>query len=264
MKNLTLISLAFALIIASCSESEQSREETDNRSTNTAQHIIDKALAKSGGDRYNNSEIEFTFRDISYQSRRDGGNYEYTRTRTDSAGNVISDCIDNLGFQRTINGNAMEVPDSLARLFTNSLNSVIYFAMLPYGLNDAAVNKRYIDSVEIKGAPYHKIEVTFAEEGGGEDHEDVFLYWIHRKDFTTDYLAYTYHTDGGGMRFREAYNPRYDGEIRFVDYRNFKPENQKVDFYTIDSLYQADALILLSTIELKNVRVSDYKHEEVN
>ncbi len=264
MKKLSLISLILTLIFASCSESEQNLEVPNGLATITAQQIVELAIAKSGGDHYTNSEIEFTFRNIMYQSRRDGGQYEYTRTRTDSAGHIIRDCIDNLGFQRTINGTAVEIADSLAQLYRNSLNSVLYFALLPYGLNDEAVNKQYIDSVEINGTPYHKIEVTFTAEGGGEDHDDIFLYWIHRTDFTTDYLAYTYHTNGGGMRFREAYNPRYEGRIRFVDYRNFKPENPEVDFYTIDSLYLADDLKLLSTIQLENVRVSDYKREELN
>ena len=59
--------------------------------------------------------------------------------------------------------------------YSASVNSVHYFAVLPYGLDGKAVNKTYVNKVDIKGKSYHKIKVTFNEEGGGEDFEDVFM-----------------------------------------------------------------------------------------
>ncbi len=90
-----------------------------------------------------------------------------------------------------------------AEVYSNSVNSVAYFALLPFRLNDAAVNKRYIGTSEIKGEPYFEIEVTFQQKGGGKDHDDVFIYWIHQQHFTMDYLAYSFIVDGGGTRFRK-------------------------------------------------------------
>lgn len=92
----------------------------------------------------------------------------------------------------------------MALKYYNSVNSVHYFAYLPQGLNDKAVQKELLGEVVLKGEPYYKVRVTFAQEGGGNDYEDVFIYWFHKQKFTMDYLAYEFHVDGGGMRFREA------------------------------------------------------------
>lgn len=94
-------------------------------------------------------------------------------------------------------------------------------------MNDKAVNKLYLGKVLIKGNEYYKIKVTFNEEGGGEDFEDVFVYWVQTGTFKVDYLAYSYAVNGGGIRFKEAYNERFVNGIRFVDYNNCKPENEK-------------------------------------
>ena len=46
-------------------------------------------------------------------------------------------------------------------------------------------------------------------------------------------MAYNYLTDGGGTRFRVAYNQRTIGPIRVQDYRNLKPN---ATFTPLDSL----------------------------
>jgi len=251
MKIIPLICTVALLTLSACTEkpAEQKKPQAD------ATAIILTTIEKAGGEHFEQSTIHFGFRDIHYTAKRNGGLFEISRTFTDGANNVIHDCLDNLGFQRTINGVAAEMPDSLIRAFSNSVNSVHYFAQLPYGLDSPAAHHKLLDTVEVAGKPYFKIEVTFDEEGGGEDHEDVFLYWIHKDDFTVDYLAYSFHTDGGGMRFREAINPRVIGGIRWVDYRNFKPVDTGTDFYQLDSLFASGALKLLSLIELKNIEV---------
>ena len=144
----------------------------------------------------------------------------------------------------------------MAIKYSASVNSVHYFSVLPYGLNDKAVNKKLIGEERIKGKDYYKIEVTFSQKGGGEDFEDVFIYWINKASFKPDYLAYSYNEDDGkGMRFREAYNERYVNDLRFVDYNNYKSEDKK--FYLIDlaKAFNNNSLKLLSKIELQNVEV---------
>ena len=137
------------------------------------------------------------------------------------------------------------------------INSVQYFASLPYGLNDVAVNKELLAEEKIKGKIYYKIRVIFNKEGGGEDYEDVFVYWIDKKSFKLSYLAYSYNEeDGIGMRFREAYNERYIDGIRFVDYYNLKPKKKAVSINKIDSLFELKKLDLLSKIELDSIEVS--------
>ncbi len=159
-------------------------------------------------------------------------------------------------FKRYINGEVAQLPDSLANSYANSVNSVHYFAYLPYGLNDPAVIKEYLDEVVIKDKKYHKIKVTFKQENGGDDFDDVYIYWFNTKTNKPDYLAYEFHVNDGGLRFREAFNERTVNGIRFVDYINFKPIKDDESIYGIDSMFQKGELKILSKIELKNITVN--------
>ncbi len=222
----------------------------------SAQHIIDKAIAISGGTKIANSTIDFDFRTRHYKAIRNNGNYSYERVFQDSM-HVIKDVLSNNGFQRYSNETPVTVGDSMVPRYSSSINSVHYFSVLPYGLNDTAVNKTYLKEVKIKGNNYHKIKITFNQEGGGEDFEDVFIYWIHTKTFKVHYIAYSYNeSDGMGLRFREAYNERYVNDIRFVNYNNYKPKDNLVRLEDLAVLFEKDKLDLLSKIELKNIRVN--------
>ena len=145
----------------------------------------------------------------------------------------------------------------MAVKYTSSVNSVHYFALLPFGLNDAAVNKSSLENVTIKDKLYHKIKVWFSQEGGGEDFEDVFIYWIDTETFKADYIAYSYiEDDGVGIRFREAYNERIVNGLRFVDYNNYKSEEATMDVIGLDKAFETGHLKLLSKIELENIVVN--------
>ena len=135
---------------------------------------------------------------------------------------------------------------------SEAVNSVIYFAILPYFLNDAAVNKRYIGKKSIEGTTYHKIEITFDVEGGGRDHDDVYVYWIDAEDYSLDYLAYSYEVNGGGVRFRSAYNSRTVGGLVFQDYINYK-HDKNTPVTSLDDIFVAGGLKELSRIELYNI-----------
>lgn len=220
-----------------------------------ANDIADQAMEHAGSHLIEGKEIVFTFRDKNYRSVHKEGRYLLERSfAQDSV--EIRDVLTNNGFQRFIDETPVQVADSMAVRYENSVNSVHYFAYLPYGLNDDAVNKELIGKVTIKGKPYYKVKVWFDKEGGGTDFEDVFLYWIGTDSYKVDYLAYEYHTNGGGMRFREAFNRRSIDGIDFADHRNFKPAASQVSLYALDSLYNEDALELLSLIELQDVKVA--------
>lgn len=220
----------------------------------TAQQIIDKAIDRAGGELYSCSHIDFVFRDYQYSMEYEGNRKILKRViKTDSA--TIVDARKNSSFERRVDDHPVSVPDTMARKYANSINSVHYFAYLPHGLNDPAVNKKLLGERNIKGQDYYTIEVTFRQEGGGDDYEDVYIYWINKETFAPDYLAYEFHIDGGGMRFREAYNERYVNGIRFVDYSNYKP-SELVSIYKIDQLYQENRLELLSNIALEEIQVN--------
>jgi hypothetical protein len=113
-----------------------------------------------------------------------------------------------------------------------------------------------LEEEKIKSKDYYKIKVTFNEDSGGEDYEDVFLYWIDKKSFKVDYVAYSYsETEGNGMRFRAAYNERYVNGIRFVDYNNYKAEDGSIQLLDLGKAFENNELELLSKIELENVNV---------
>ncbi len=221
-----------------------------------AADIINEAIEVSGVKKLDSSVIEFIFRDIRYKAVRNNGNFMLARVMVQD-GDSIFDLLSNNGFERIVTDSSVKVPDSMATKYSSSVNSVHYFAVLPYGLDGKAVNKTYLEEVDIKGKTYHKIKVTFNEEGGGEDFEDVFIYWVNTNTKKVDYLAYSYKEDDGiGLRFREAYNERFISSIRFVDYNNYKPKEANVKLQDLDQLFVENKLELLSKIELEDVRVN--------
>ena len=243
MKRLYL-SLLLVMLMA-CKESTKSTD---------AQVLVDQAIQVSGGVKYDSVKVSFAFRDKFYTAENTTQGKRLSRVfQEDSL--EIRDVLDGESFQRQINGNAISLPDTTATKYANSVNSVHYFARLPYGLNDPAVQKRYLGFVEINGTGYNKVEITFKEQGGGEDFEDIYIYWLNMETQKPDYLAYEFHVNGGGLRFRKALNERYVGGIRFVDYENYKPKSVGISVYKLDEKFQQGALELLSRIELEDIQV---------
>ena len=239
------------MLILSCVEN---KEVKPPQKALTAQAIIDKSIYVSCQGNCDQAAIEFKFRDRTYKSKRNQGDYSLERFKTDSL-NETHDMLSNSGLKRYLNDSLIVVPDSLVINISDGVNSVHYFAQLPYGLNASAVHKKLIGEDVIKGQSYYEIEVTFSEEGGGTDFDDRFVYWVHKDNFTLDYLAYKYATNGGGIRFREAYNIRTIKGIRFVDYNNFKPASLELKLEDLDHLFEKGELKLLSKIETENVIV---------
>jgi len=241
MKSYILVMLL--IVVAACSTKSYDAEA-----------IINKSIEVSGGDNYKANEVQFEFRGREYGAYYDGGKYEFVRLFKDST-NVVRDVLNNNGFYREVNGHRTEVADTMATKYTSSVNSAIYFALLPFNLGDASVNKKYLEEAEIKGQKYHKIQVTFNQQGGGEDFEDIFIYWINKETNKADYIAYSYEVDGGGVRFREAYNERNVGGIRFVDYVNYKPADG-VPVQDTGLAFEKGQLKELSRIELIKIKVN--------
>ncbi|QVY66525.1 DUF6503 family protein [Polaribacter sp. Q13] len=248
MKYLPILFLAFLI---SCKPSENKL---------TAQQVVDKAIISSGADKVGNSEINFEFRDKKYiANRKPNGSFKLTRKYKDEKLGFISDILSNDGFRRLVNGVPYQVNDSISNILSNSVNSVHYFSVLPFGLNDKAVIKKLLPSATVKGKEYYKVQVTFSENGGGEDFEDVFIYWIGKQDFLVDYLAYSYHTNDGGKRFRAINKEVLKNGIRFVNYDNYKPLNKEISLTDIDKSFEKNELKKLSEINLENIEVQILK-----
>ncbi len=219
-----------------------------------ANEIIDRSIEVHGGDNFRHCTISFDFRGRHYISNRNYGQFTYHRQFADSTGNY-DDILSNDGFRRLKNGQEVNLSSERSQAFTNSVNSVIYFALLPFFLNDPAVSKDIIGEKTINGQHYYKIMVTFNPQSGGVDYEDQYVYWINKETFTLDYLAYLYHVDGGGLRFRKANNPRTIQGIRFQDYTNYEYGNLTTPVEQMDELWEKDQLKKLSEINLENIQV---------
>ena len=227
----------------------------------TAQRVVDESIKAHGGSAYRSFFLQFDFRNRHYTVAREDGIFTYTREFTDSTGQV-KDVLNNDGFTRYRNNSVVSLTDARRKAFTSSVNAVIYFALLPFGLNDDPVNKEWINETTIRGEVYDVVRVTFDEMGEGSDHQDVFLYWFHKTRHTMDYFAYSYESDGGGIRFREAVNPRKAGSILLQDYINYKPKHDSIPLEDLQSLFLSGNLEKVSEIRLENVVVKDYPGKE--
>ncbi|MFT4612632.1 MAG: hypothetical protein ACJA1H_001346 [Glaciecola sp.] len=249
MKYLLLIILSVLLL--SCKDVKQDVSEEKQ----TVQSIIDKTIQVSGVAALGESDLIFTFRDLRYRAIRSHGKFGLIRMITEGENRTV-DSLTNTGFIRRFNYEVVDVPDSMAVRYSASVNSVHYFSVLPYGLNDTAVNKELLEDVLVKNKTYSTVKVTFNQNGGGEDFEDVFMYWINKETSKIDYLGYSYNeTDGKGIRFREAYNERYVEGVRFVDYNNYKPEGASISLTDLPQVFEKGGLTLLSKIELETITV---------
>ena len=220
----------------------------------TAQQIIDNSINMSGVDKIHNSTLSFNFRDKIYIAERNSGVFVLKRI-SEMKEVQIEDQLSNQGFQRLINSRPSIVADSMAVKYIESINSVHYFSILPYGLNDKAVQKKLLGETKIRGDNYYKIQITFSKENGGVDFDDIFIYWIRKGDFKIGYIAYLFHTNGGGMRFREVRKEHIIAGISFVDYDNYKPKNSNIKLENLDKIFEKGELEKISEINLKDIKI---------
>lgn len=233
------------LILVSCS----------NSSHISTSQIINKSIKAHGWDQ-DDFSIVFDFRDYQYELKRKNKFYSFQRT-TKKEGNVVKDLMSSKKkLKRFINDKSVELSDSMTNVFSNSLNSVMYFFQLPRPLKDQAVITKYLGLAKIFNEKYWTIKVTFKENGGGKDYQDEFRYWININNGQIDYLAYNYLTEGGGTRFRQAVNKQLNQGFIFQDYINFKPNVKFVSLDSLPILFETGNLIKVSNIKNKNIRVT--------
>ncbi|MFT6881892.1 MAG: hypothetical protein ACJAVY_000683, partial [Marinoscillum sp.] len=159
-----------------------------------------------------------------------------------------------------INGlDTLKLSEVDAGKYGNTLNSVLYFVQLPYLLNDDAVIKSYQGTQEIKGQNYDVIKVTFKPTGGGEDFQDEYMYWFDAKSHLLDYLAYSYETNKGGVRFRSAYNRTNVEGMVFQDYINYEVVKDS-PLNLIPNAFEKGELKELSRIENTEINVRSLKN----
>jgi hypothetical protein len=220
-----------------------------------AKSIVEKSIEAHGGKKYQNFTAEFDFRKFHIklsQTKENGAvRFQYERISKDSARNDIWDVINNEGFMRLINGNEVQMSEKDIAKYTNAVNSVAYFVLLPYKLQDKAVNLEYLGETSLENKKYDKIKVWFNKEGGGKDFEDIYCYWFNQETHLLDYIAYA----NGGLRFRRVKNRQRVGGIVFQDYENFAITDTTLQTHEYDKAFIAGKDSLLSVIEQKNIVV---------
>ena len=231
------------LLLTGCSPSHEK---------SSAQKIVDASIEAYGGNAWDALHLEFKFRNHRYHLKRNQDRFIYVRTALEGEAPYTDSLWSDGRFLRYRNAAAVQLSDSLKKVYSASVNSVLYFVQIPHILNDAAVIKTQLPDQSINGKTYHSIKITFQQEGGGEDFQDEFRYWIDPKTFAIDYMAYNYLTDGGGTRFRVAYNQRTIGPIWVQDYRNLKPNGTFTPLDSLPKLFESGKLQQLSVIENTN------------
>jgi len=216
--------------------------------------IIEKSVEAYGWNQKEFS-IVFDFRDYKYKLTHKPDFFSYQRS-TVKKGVLVRDVMtSNSKLKRYLDEIPFILSDSLTDIYSNSLNSVMYFFQLPRPLNDPAVIANYNGETTISNKVYWTLKVKFQEKDGGKDFQDEFRYWIDPKSGYIDYLAYSYLTDGGGTRFRKAKNLRENNGFIFQDYTNFRPVKKFTPLDSLPILYEKGKLILVSEIENKNIKV---------
>ncbi|MFZ1454511.1 MAG: DUF6503 family protein [Saprospiraceae bacterium] len=224
--------------------------DAQKKTDKVAQQLIDQCIEAHGGSNYEKLNVTFDFRQYKFSIKQHKKGYLYDRIYTDSLGNNLKDILNNGVYSHEQNGKIIPLSEKLKSRYREGVNSVAYFMLLPYKLRDKAVNSQYIGSIELDGQNYDKIKVWFDKEGGGQDHEDIFCFWIHQSRHTLDYLAYT----NGGPRFRKCTKREKTGGVIFQNYDNFQIMDKEIPSDQYDQAYKEGKYKLLSKIEQNNYK----------
>ena len=247
--NYRVLFILSCLFIVSCTTTSEVPASSKSAS------IIQKAVTHHGGQILKKSKVEFTFRGTPYSMTRNSSGFVYDRSITTKDNTAIKDVLNNNIFSYFEDGKKVELSTLFQNRRKNGLNAVIYFVSLPLPLLDPAVRSKYIEKTTLDGTEYHVIQVTFVEEGGGEDHEDKYMYWFRTDNNQLDYLSYRFYVGEGGLRFRTAKNARIVEGITFLDYDNYTYTNIDVPQTELPKLYKENKLTKVSSVEISNIKV---------
>ena len=223
---------------------------------------MDRARTHHGSARLDRAEVTFSFRGTPYVIRRDGGAFRYSRTVTDSLGRTVEEAVDNDGTHRSVDGVEEPLSPQDAARIGESVNSVAYFATLPARLADPAVRARLLTPDRVGGTDYDRVEVTFAQDGGGADAQDRYVYWLRQSDGEIGYYAYSYLETPGdtaraatGTRFRVPIRIWREGGALFQDWHNLSADSAgRIERF--GDLYDNGQTFRVSEVRLDNLVVT--------
>ena len=193
--------------------------------------------------------LSFEFRGTPYRLSLDSDDVRYERTVTTDAG-PRTDRLVGSRFEALRGGESLPVEPKQADAWRRSLNSVAYFATLPRPLFDDAVIATSLGRTRFAGGTWDTVEVRFREEGGGDDHDDVFRYWFDPDTHELALLAYTFHTGKGGVRIRAVSKRHAIDGVVLIDWINYGVNGHDHTLQSAMTAYEDGTLPQLSTIAL--------------
>lgn len=216
-----------------------------------AKSIISKSIKKHGGALYSNASYSFDFRGKEYSFNHDKNGHSYSLFWKDQDNKAIKISLQNEQLLKTINNELVQLnPDEIAS-YREQINSVLFFVLLPFKLEDQNATSAYLGDTKIKGEDYEIVEVNFSEDSD-TGNKTTYFFWFHKEKNTMDYLAYKYKGNNGlAVRFRSFYNRRNINGIVFQDYNNYTCDPNS-SLKEIAELYEDDKLTYVSNVEITN------------
>ena len=102
--------------------------------------IINKAIEAHGGKLYDKAHYSFIFRKKKYTFKNEDTSYSYSVEFKDDSDSQVIDKLENGNFERSLNGEIIKLSEKEIDIYSNGLNSVIYFTTLPFKLNLSLIN----------------------------------------------------------------------------------------------------------------------------
>lgn len=147
MKQL-FIALSISVFIFACSKSDA---------------IIEEAIRVSGYKDYTAFKAEFDIENTHYIVTQSKERFSYERIFKDSI-LTIHDILNNKGFMRMADTLTEILPESEARRLSSSLDSTVFFALIPECLGDAAFIKNYLGQDSFQSQLFDLFEIKSSVE----------------------------------------------------------------------------------------------------
>ena len=216
--------------------------------------IVDRAIEFHGGDAFESSTKRFRICSKSgcfaVRSRIDGGRFEHTVEQPERGREVR---ITNDSVERWQDGEPVEVAGKDEQRWRDWVSQRVYFAFLPYALNDPSVYKQDLGLVDGEHGPLHLVKVSF-EPGTSTSASSEFLYWFEPDSGRMVQYAYSF---DGGVRLRRSFNERRVGGILVADSENWGVDGKGMSIDPLaDPAYVERELEHISTVTLEDVEIA--------
>jgi hypothetical protein len=214
--------------------------------------IVDRAIEYHGGSLFTSStsELDMCSRSgcFGVVAKMDGGLFDLDITQ-ESRGRRVR--LTNDRAELWQDGNPVAVTDDDRARQQSFVFQRVYFAFLPFRLNDPGVYKEDRGLVDWQGRTLHEVLVSF-EPHSSAGAESQYMYWFDPETGRLEQFAYDYED---GLRFQVATNHRRVGGVLFFDRENFGLNAEGLTVKAIDPSYVSEELRAISTIELRNLSV---------